>query len=99
MFQGIVNRAQHSVELLAGKILTRVAVAVPFVLAAVFGMIAAIIWLSQNYGSLIAYLTMAGVFALIGLFAAIFSALSASSVEPMSAAIAPPESSTAENVP
>ena len=82
MFQGIVNRAQHSVELLVGRLLTKVAVAVPFLLATIFAVIAATIWLTQIYGSMFAYLIMAGLFAVIGILVAIFSALGAAETQP-----------------
>ena len=95
MFQGIVNRAQHSVEVLAGKLLTKMAVAVPFVLAVIFGLIAAVIWLSQHYGSLNAYLILTGAFAVIGVLAAIFSALTSAKTVPAS----PQASAAAEEQP
>ena len=76
MFQSIVNRAQQSIESLVNKYMTRVAVAVPFVLALGFATAAAMVWLSQNFGSLNAYLIIAGAFTFVGILAASFIALS-----------------------
>jgi hypothetical protein len=76
MLQSLINRAQHSIDALASKYVTRVAVAVPFVIALGFGTAAAAVRLSQDYGSTAAYAILAAVFAAVGLAAASAIALS-----------------------
>ena len=76
MMQGIVNRAQRSVDLLVTKYVTRIAVAVPFVIALGFGTAAASAKLAEMYGSIIANSVLAATFCLVGLIAASVIALS-----------------------
>ena len=91
MLQGIINRAEHSIDALATKYVMRVAVAVPFVVALGFGTAAAAVRLSQDYGTTTAYTILAAVFAGVGLAAASAIALSgptavapAATVDPVS---------------
>jgi hypothetical protein len=76
MLQGIINRAEHSIDALASKYVMRVLVAVPLVVALGFGTAAAAVRLSQDYGSTTAYTILAAAFAGIGLAAASAVALS-----------------------
>jgi hypothetical protein len=69
MMQGLINRAQRSIEALVSKYVTRVAVAVPFVVALGFGTTAASVKLGEAYGSTIGYAIMAAIYAGVGLVA------------------------------
>lgn len=79
MLQAILNRAQLSVDKLVTKYVTRLAVAVPFVVALGFGTAAAAVKLSQEFGSPIAYAVLAAAFAAVGLSASAIIAVSGSS--------------------
>ena len=79
MFQSIVNRAQRSADTLISKYVTRVAVAVPFVIAVGFGTAAASVALTEMYGTLAAHAVLAAAFVLVGLAAAAAIAVSGSS--------------------
>lgn len=70
MFQEIANRAQRAVDTLVSKYVTRLAVAVPFVVALAFGTAAASVKLTEMYGSMRANAVLAGIFALLGLVTA-----------------------------
>ena len=70
MFQEITNRAQRAVDTLVSKYVTRLAVAVPFVVALGFGTAAASVKLTDMYGSMIANAVLSGVFAVFGLLTA-----------------------------
>lgn len=76
MFEGLINRAEQSIDVLASKYVMRVAVAVPFVIALGFGTAAAAVRLSHDYGTTTAYAILAAVFAGVGLAAATAMALS-----------------------
>ena len=76
MFQSIVNRAQRSVDTLISKYVTRVAVAVPFVIALGFGTAAASVALTDMYGNLVAHTILAAGFSVVGLIAAVAIAAS-----------------------
>ena len=76
MFQEIANRAQRAVETLVSKYVTRLAVAVPFVVALGFGTAAASVKLTEMYGSMLANTVLAGIFATIGLVTAAAIAVS-----------------------
>ncbi len=69
MMQEIANRAQSVVETLVNKYVTRLAMAVPFVIALGFGTAAASVRLTEMYGSLSANTILAGAFAGFGLLA------------------------------
>ncbi len=71
MWQGIVNRAQRSVDTLVTKYVTRIAVAVPFVIALGFGTAAASVKLGEVYGSMLGYAIIAATYAGVGLIAAV----------------------------
>lgn len=79
MFEGIINRAQHSIDALASKYLVRVAVAIPLVIALGFCTAAAAVLLSSEFGSATAYLIIGGVYAAIGLATAAAVAVRSSS--------------------
>jgi hypothetical protein len=70
VFQEIVNRAQRSVDSLVSKYVTRMIVAIPFLIAVGFATAAATTKLANAYGTEIAYLTLAAGFAIVGLLAA-----------------------------
>ena len=74
MFERIIHQAEHSVETLVTGVMARIAVAVPLLVAFGFATAAATVWLTQIYGSLIAYLIVAGAFAALGLLAAVIAA-------------------------
>jgi hypothetical protein len=76
MFEGLINRAEQSIDVLASKYVMRVAVAVPFIIALGFGTAAAAVRLSQDYGTTTAYTILAAVFASVGLALASVMALS-----------------------
>ena len=71
MLQGLINRAQRAVDTLVTNLLTRVAVAVPFVIALGFGTAAATVLLIDAYGSMAGYAIMAAIYAAIGFVAAL----------------------------
>ncbi len=85
MFEGLVTRAQRSVDTLVSKYVTRMIVAVPFLVALGFGTAAASVKLTEAYGSTVAHAIMAASFAGLGLVAAIAIALSGSRAVPASA--------------
>lgn len=97
MFQEIANRAQRAVDTLVSKYLTRLAVAVPFVVALGFGTAAASVKLTEMYGSILANAILAGVFATFGLvIAAVITVgqpeLTMEPVGPAHEPVAPPQS-------
>lgn len=69
MFQAIAARVQKSVDRVVSTFVTRVAVAIPFVISLGFTTAAAAVWLSRDYGILTACTVLASVFAIIGLVA------------------------------
>ncbi len=75
MLEGLVTRAQRSVDTLISKYVTRLAVAVPFIVALGFGTAAASVKLTEDYGSTGAHAILAGAFAGIGLLAAVAIAM------------------------
>jgi hypothetical protein len=70
MFRGLINSAKNAANNLVVKYLARASVAVPFVVAAGFALAGLTLLLSQRFGSLTAYWTMAGALCLVGLIAA-----------------------------
>lgn len=72
MFQGAINSAKNAASNLVAKYLARASVAVPFVLAAGFALAGVTVMLSQRFGSLTAYLVMAGGLCFAGMLAAAF---------------------------
>jgi hypothetical protein len=70
MFRGLINDAKAAAGSLVGKYLVRASVAVPFIVAAGFGVAALTVSLVANFGALHAYMMLAGGFTLIGLLAA-----------------------------
>lgn len=67
MLQAILARAQRSIDTLAMKYIVRLVAAVPFVIAAGFGTAAAVIKLSEVYGTLAAYTILTIAFVGLGL--------------------------------
>jgi hypothetical protein len=67
MFQAILDRIQASLDAIVSRYVSRVVVAVPFVIAFAFGVAAASGWLSQHYGTVTAHTTIAAAFAVLGL--------------------------------
>ena len=76
MFQELAHRAQRAIDTLVSKYVTRLAVAVPFVVAIGFGTAAASVKLTDMYGSMLANAVLAGVFTTIGLVTAAAIAVS-----------------------
>lgn len=70
MFQEIIHRAQQSIDSLVNKYVSRLVVAVPFLVAAGFGTAAASNKLSEVYGSTGSHTIMAIAFAVLGSIAA-----------------------------
>lgn len=79
MLEGLVTRAQRSLDTLVSKYVTRLAVAVPFVIAVGFGTAAASVKLTELYGNMLAHAVLAGAFVTVGLLAAGLIAFSQSS--------------------
>jgi len=71
MFRGLINDAKAAAGSLVAKYLMRVSVAVPFIVALGFGIAATTVFLVDRFGSLYAYLMIAGGFTLIGLIASL----------------------------
>lgn len=69
MFQGLLRRAERSVNQVIARALERALVAVPLLVAAGFATAAVTLKLVELYGSVIAYGLMAAIFAVIGLVA------------------------------
>ena len=76
MLEGLVTRAQRSVDTLVSKYVTRLAVAVPFLVALGFGTAAASVKLTEEYGSTGAHAILACAFVGVGLAAALAIAMS-----------------------
>jgi hypothetical protein len=72
MFRGIIDSARNAASKLLGKYLARASVAVPFLLAAGFGLAALTVMLSQRFGSLTAYRVVAAGLGVAGILAAAF---------------------------
>ncbi|WP_072395244.1 hypothetical protein [Hyphomicrobium sp. CS1GBMeth3] len=67
MFQGLLRRAERSVNQVIARALERALVAVPLLVAAGFATAALTVKLVELYGSVTAYGVMAAIFAVIGL--------------------------------
>jgi hypothetical protein len=67
MFQGLLKRAERSIDSAVTKVVDRALMAAPFVVAGGFATAALTVWLVEHYGQVTAYTLMAGAFALIGL--------------------------------
>ena len=85
MLQAIINRTQRSIDTIISKYVTRIIVAVPFVIAVGFATAAAAVKLSQEFGSVVSYSVIAAVFAATGLVAA--ATVSAGDKDAASAAV------------
>ena len=71
MFAGLINQAKSAVSGLVLKYVARASVAVPFVIAAGFGLAAVTVMLVERFGHVMAYWLVAGGLAVIGIVAAI----------------------------
>jgi hypothetical protein len=71
MFRGLINDAKAAAGSLVGKYLVRASVAVPFLVAIGFAVAATTVFLVDKFGSLYAYMMIAGGFTLIGVIAAL----------------------------
>ena len=71
MFAGLINRAKSAAGQLVLKYVARASVAVPFVIAAGFGLAAITVMLVERFGHIMAYWLVAGGLALIGVVASI----------------------------
>lgn len=67
MFQSLFRQAQAVLDRSVDHVAKRVAMAVPFIVAAGFGAAALAVWLTREYGALVANLLLAGLFCVIGL--------------------------------
>jgi hypothetical protein len=81
MFRGLINDAKAAAGSLVGKYLVRASVAVPFLIAIGFAIAATTVFLVDKFGSLYAYLMIAGGFTLIGLIAALAVSVKEQEVE------------------
>jgi hypothetical protein len=70
MLQSLFRRAEAKVDDVIAQMLARVAIALPFVIAAGFGTAALAIALYANFGLVIGNLILAGVFCVVGLIVA-----------------------------
>lgn len=71
MFQAVIERAKGAVDKVVVRYTARIAVAIPFVIALGFATAAATVWLSELYGSLVAYSALAIFFTVVGSVAAV----------------------------
>jgi hypothetical protein len=71
VFAGLINQAKSAVSGLVLKYVARASVAVPFVIAAGFGLAAVTVMLVERFGHIMAYWLVAGGLAAIGIAAAI----------------------------
>ena len=71
MFAGLINQAKAAASHLVLKYVARASVAIPFVIAAGFGLAAITVMLVERFGHLMAYWLMSGGLALIGVVASI----------------------------
>lgn len=71
MFQGIMDRAQRSVDAVVGKIVARSIIAVPFIIAVGFATAAIGIKLTEEFGSFVACLVLAVIFIVAGIIASV----------------------------
>jgi hypothetical protein len=72
VFAGLINQAKSAASHLVLKYVARASVAVPFVIAAGFGLAAITVMLVERFGHVMAYWLVAGGLALIGGIASIF---------------------------
>ena len=75
MFQAVFRRAEVAVENAIGSIVVRLIVAVPFILAAGFGIAALWMYLSRTYGSESAAMMIGGGFLLLGILAGVVAGM------------------------
>ncbi len=81
MFQSLFRRAEVAIEHSVSNVITRVLIAVPFVIAAGFGIAALSVRLHQEFAADVANLIMAGLFLTLGLIVAvIYSSRSTKSI-------------------
>jgi ABC-type antimicrobial peptide transport system permease subunit len=75
MFQSLFKRAEVAIEQSVGQVITRVLIAVPFLIAAGFGTAALSLRLNRQFDAETSNLIMAGLFGLVGLACAMVFAL------------------------
>lgn len=80
MFQGLLKRAERSLDQVIARVLGRALVAVPLLVAAGFATAALTVKLVEMYGAVAAYGVMAALFGVIGL--ATMAIVAAGAVEP-----------------
>jgi hypothetical protein len=78
MMQSLFRRAEVAIEQSVGHVVTRVLIAVPFLIAAGFGTAALSLRLNRQYDTETSNLIMAGLFGLVGLGCALIFALRSS---------------------
>jgi hypothetical protein len=71
VFAGLINQAKSAASHLVLKYVARASVAVPFVIAAGFALVAITVMLVERFGHVMAYWLVAGGLALIGVIASI----------------------------
>ena len=71
MFAGLINQAKSAASHVVLKYVARTSVAVPFVIAAGFGLAAVTVMLVERFGHVMAYWMVAGGLALIGVIASV----------------------------
>lgn len=97
MFQGLLKRAERSLDQVIARVVGRALVAVPLLVAAGFATAALTVKLVEQYGAVTAYGVMAALFSLIGLVTmAIVGAGTHAEGEPAAAESAP-STSESEN--
>jgi hypothetical protein len=95
MFEGLLHRAQHSLDVVLTRFLGRAAVAVPLLVALGFGTAALTVKLSAVYGQVTSYVVMAVIFAAVG---GVVAAIVSSTTEIDSAEAEQPQENTATAV-
>jgi hypothetical protein len=71
VFRALINDAKSAAGAVIGKYAIRVSVAVPFVIAAIYGTAAITLSLTERFGAIVAYCMMAGGFVVLGLIASV----------------------------
>lgn len=82
MFDALFRHAQATVEQTVGQVIARVVTAIPFVVAAAFGVAALSLRLTRVYGAETAMTMMAAGFAILGLLMALYLTLTRRSAVP-----------------
>jgi hypothetical protein len=100
MFEGVIKRAERSIDALVAKYVSRAIVAVPLIVAGGFGTAALTVKLVEVYGQVTAYGIAAAGFAVLAIAAAAIGLGSTPTVEPAVAPVAEkPSEAVEEGVP